>query len=220
MQLNKQQACGFLGWTAAEFDRNVAKGFPATKKSRSRGADWVVDSRDAIDWIVSQELATFRPRTKAAKLDTSSAPPGWEAFRAVEQLDSPVEQVAMSTVLMLLYSLPRLTANLAGDLGVDMATTFKLSGGMVLLILEFCRAQLPFWPQHDDGVPLLEAAFEELNWPYLAAQAGEPDWTPPLYTMGWAPVSAGEHAAAVEHGRAAEARYAETEQANAARVDG
>src|SRR5689334_9462900 len=219
MQLNKQQACGFLGWTAAEFDRNVAKGFPATKKSRSRGADWVVDSRDAIDWIVSQELATFRPRTKAAKLDTSSAPPGWEAFRAVEQLDSPVEQVAMSTVLMLLYSLPRLTANLAADLGVDMATTYRLSGGMVLLVLEFCRAQLPFWPKADDAVPLVEAAFEPLNWPWLAVQAGEPDWTPPLFTMGWVEVEPEEHAEAVRHGREVEARYAAMERAAAARAD-
>jgi hypothetical protein len=52
MRMNKQQTCGFFGWRAKEFDEAVAKGFPARKRSSSRGQDWQVDSREAVEWVV------------------------------------------------------------------------------------------------------------------------------------------------------------------------
>src|SRR3954463_11765887 len=82
----KTQTCGFLGWTSAEFDRNVSRGFPARKVSRSRGTDWQGDSREAVDWVAEQQASASRPRTKPAKLDFSSAPAGWQAFQACERL--------------------------------------------------------------------------------------------------------------------------------------
>src|SRR3954451_22150759 len=107
--MNKQQTCGFLGWTSGELDRNVSRGFPARKVSRSRGADWQVDSREAVDWVGAEEGAKLRPR-HSGKIAFSDAPPGWEPFKAVELVENPVERVAMMSVMTLLYSLPRLTA--------------------------------------------------------------------------------------------------------------
>src|SRR4051794_10344482 len=114
MMANRQQWCGIAGWTARQFDAAVVKGFPAQKKTSSRGDNWQVDTRDGIAWLVEQEAPTHRPRA-AGKPDFSNAPSGWEAFKAVELVENPVERVAMLSVMSLLYALPRLAANVAAD---------------------------------------------------------------------------------------------------------
>src|SRR3954447_13561897 len=108
MLANKQQWCGIAGWTARQFDAAVIEGFPAQKKTSSRGDIWQVDTRDGITWVVEREVAKVRPRSTPARLDFSDAPPGWEAFKAVELVESPLERVAMLSVVMVLYALPRL----------------------------------------------------------------------------------------------------------------
>src|SRR4051794_41931970 len=65
MLMSKAQTCSFFGWSRDEFDRRVAKGFPARKASRSRGAEWEVDSRDAVAWVVEQEVAERAKRRPA-----------------------------------------------------------------------------------------------------------------------------------------------------------
>jgi hypothetical protein len=117
----------------------------------------------------------------------------------------------MLTVLCLLYSVPRLVANMAGDCGVGMAATHKLSVGMVLLLLEHCRQTLDFWPKGEEAVPLLERAFSSVNWPFLAAQAGEPAWEPPIHGCGWVEVTPGERAEAIRYGQEVDRQYAELE---------
>src|SRR5437763_15144755 len=57
MQANRQQACSIFGLTRREFDQLVVVGFPAKKKSGSRGEDWSVDTVEAFRWLVVQELA-------------------------------------------------------------------------------------------------------------------------------------------------------------------
>jgi len=57
MRANRQQWCGYAGWTPREFDRNLALGFPAKKSTSSRGDTWHVDTVEGIAWIVAQELA-------------------------------------------------------------------------------------------------------------------------------------------------------------------
>src|SRR5689334_1231735 len=101
MMANRQQWCGIAGWTARQFDAAVIKGFPARKKTSSRGDNWQVDTRDGIAWIVEREAPKHRPRGRA-KLDYSEAPPGWEAFEAVEAVEDPVEGAAMVSLLWLL----------------------------------------------------------------------------------------------------------------------
>jgi phage terminase Nu1 subunit (DNA packaging protein) len=57
MQANRQQACSIFGLTRREFDQLVVVGFPAKKKSGSRGEDWSIDTVEAFRWLVVQELA-------------------------------------------------------------------------------------------------------------------------------------------------------------------
>src|SRR3954468_22640684 len=57
MQTNRQQACSIFGLTRREFDQLLVVGFPARKKSVSRGEDWSVDTVEAFRWLVVQELA-------------------------------------------------------------------------------------------------------------------------------------------------------------------
>src|ERR671928_159924 len=98
--------------------------------------------------------------------------------------------------------LPRLVANLAADGGVDVQQAWRLSAGLVLTVLEFCRQKLEFWPKGEDDVALLEAAFLSVNWPHHAVKSGAPDWRPPLYGLDWREGTAEEFAEAVAHGEA------------------
>src|SRR3954465_9646865 len=100
MLANKQQWCGIAGWTARQFDAAVIEGFPAQKKTSSRGDIWQVDTRDGIAWGVEREVAKVRLRTAVGKIDFSKAPPGWEAFKAVELVECPLGRAAMLSVLM------------------------------------------------------------------------------------------------------------------------
>jgi hypothetical protein len=213
--MNKQQTCGFFGWTSKEFDRNVSRGFPARKKNASRGQDWQVDSREAIGWVVEQEAPKLH-RRKQGKPDYSKAPRGWEAFRAAEQLEDPVHAVSMVNILWLLYALPRLIANMAAEEGVGIQHTWRISAGIVLLALEHCRQKLDFWPKDPDRVALLDAAFDPVNWPHHAVKAGEPDWRPPVYGLGWTEVTPEEFAEAVAHGEAIDEKYRRLEAEDAA----
>src|SRR3954454_23621439 len=76
MQANRQQWCGIAGWTSRDFDRHIALGFPAQKKSVSRGQDWSVDTVAGVAWIVAHELA------EAGLVASGSAPLDLDAERA------------------------------------------------------------------------------------------------------------------------------------------
>src|SRR3954447_23789061 len=54
---NRQQCCLVFGLSRADFDRLVGLGFPAQKKSSSRGEDWTVDTRAAHEWLLGVALA-------------------------------------------------------------------------------------------------------------------------------------------------------------------
>ena len=216
MLMNKAQTCGFLGWTSAEFDRNVARGFPAKKRNRSRGTDWQVDSREAVGWVVAQEAPKHRPRS--AKADRGAPPPGWEAFASVEKAADPIAGVGMITALAILYAIPRLAANVAADAGVSLEQTFRISVGMLLTVWTFCGSKLDYWPRDEDAVTLLDDAFLSVNWPHLAAKAGAPAWEPPTYGAGWVRVTPEEHAACLRHGEALDREHEAPERADAARA--
>ena len=132
MMANRQQWCGIAGWTARQFDAAVVNGFPAQKRTSSRGDNWQVDTRDGIAWIVEQEAPKHRPRPPRAA--PSEPPPGGEAYRAVELVEDPALGVGMITALVILYALPRLAANVAADQGVSIDQTFKISAGMLVAV--------------------------------------------------------------------------------------
>src|SRR4051794_20245360 len=175
MLANKQQWCGIAGWTARQFDAAVINGFPARKKTSSRGDIWQVDTRDGIQWLVEQEAPNHRPRSTTAKPDFSDAPPGWGAFKAGELVETSPERGAMLSVLTLLYPLPRLAANVVADEGVGIEPTYRISAGVLMIAWTWCQQRLPYWPKDEDAVSLVDAAFEPLNWPHLAVKAGAPD---------------------------------------------
>ncbi|HUS13958.1 MAG TPA: hypothetical protein VM536_02975 [Chloroflexia bacterium] len=75
MRANRQQWCGYAGWTPREFGRNLALGFPAKKSTGSRGDTWHVDTVEGIAWIVAQEPAERGLDAEAsAPLDLGGAP--------------------------------------------------------------------------------------------------------------------------------------------------
>src|SRR4051812_45456566 len=57
MIANRQQTCSIFGLTRADFDRLLPLGFPAQKKSSSRGEDWTVDTVEAHKWLLNVALA-------------------------------------------------------------------------------------------------------------------------------------------------------------------
>src|SRR4051812_48606606 len=129
MLMSKAQTCSFFGWSRDEFDRRVAKGFPARKASRSRGAEWEVDSRDAVAWVVDQEVAK-RPGRPAqpAPAARGEPSPGWEAFEAAEAVADPVLGATMVTMLWAFYGVPRLVALAGSEVGLSAEQSFKMSG--------------------------------------------------------------------------------------------
>ena len=122
--MNKQQTCGFLGWTAYEFDKAVAKGFPARKRNSSRGQDWQVDSREAVAWVVEQEAGTARSRGACASGRGDGPPPGWDVFERdyghALSLDDPIDRAMAVALLATVYELPRLVADVASEDGLPM----------------------------------------------------------------------------------------------------
>jgi hypothetical protein len=136
-----------------------------------------VDSREAVTWVVDQEVGNARPRGRPAA--RSEPPPGWEVFKTAEAVDDPLEAAAVVTPLWLFYSVPRLTALVAAEFGLSMDQLFKLSGALLFILDELCRQRLEHWPKDPDAVFPVPDAFEPVNWPWLAKRAGEPDWTPP-----------------------------------------
>ena len=56
MMANRAQCCSIFGWSPREFDRNVALGLPAKKRTSSRGDTWSVDTAAAVSWIVAQAV--------------------------------------------------------------------------------------------------------------------------------------------------------------------
>src|SRR4051794_37000445 len=216
MLTNRQQWCGIAGWTARQFDAAVVNGFPARKKTSSRGDNWQVDTRDGIAWIVEQEVAKPRPRARPAA--PPERPPGWEAFRAAEDVDDVVQAVSLVNLLALLYTTPRLTALVAAESGLGMDQLFKVSGGLLLTLEAMCGKLFEFWPKDPDEMLFLQDAFEPVNWPWLAKRAGEPDWTPPSYALCWVELDAEERRLSVLKGEEEATRWAEEEKA-AARGD-
>src|SRR5690242_1737100 len=143
MLMNKQQTCGFLGWTAYEFDKAVAKGFPARKRTSSRGQDWQVDSREAVAWVVEQEAGKARNGRPPGRGE--EPPPGRDVFaedyRHALSLDDPVDQAIAIALLATVYELPRLVANLASENGLTMDIAFRLSAELTVAVLALWSKQ-------------------------------------------------------------------------------
>ena len=222
--MNRAQACSVLGWTAYEFDKAVAKGFPAKKRHSSRGQDWSVDSREAVAWVAEQEVAKVRPRDgKPPGGPDDEAPEPPPPYRVLARLENPVDQGFMLAHLDAFYHLPRLVACLAAGLGMPMDAVHELTRLVVLAYADHVaedarKVGLEPWASAADGDPAFYEldAFAPLNWPNLAHKRGEPDWAPPHYCCGWVEYTAEERAANILPAREADEDEARGEPARAA----
>jgi hypothetical protein len=109
-------------------------------------------------------------------------------------------------LLALLYRVPRLTAPVAAEFGADVDQAFKIGRALLLTLEAMCGKIYEFWPKDPDGTLFLQDAFEPVNWPWLAAKAGTPDWEPPGYAPCWIPLDAEERHLSVLKGEEEAAR--------------
>src|SRR4051812_18217381 len=218
--MNKRQTCGFLGWTAYEFDKAVAKGFPARKRNNSRGQDWQVDSREAVAWVVEQEVDKPRPRG-GPTFGRGDGPPGPPpGYGVIERLGNPVDQGFMLAHLDAFYGLPALVASLAAGLGVPMGTVHELTRMVAMAYADQVgrdarKVGIEPWASARDPDLYELDAFVPINWPNLSRMRGEPGWTPPCHCCGWGEMTPEERADNVRCGEEIEARRAEEGQAAA-----
>jgi hypothetical protein len=203
MMANKQQWCGIAGWTARQFDAAIIKGFPAQKRTSSRGDIWQVDTRDGIAWVVEQEAPKHRPKPRQAERDERQVPPDPPpGYRAIAGLENPVETGFMAAHLDAFYYLPRIVAPLAASLGIAMDKVHELTSMVVLAYADHVAQdarEVPLEPWASNAEPDIYDlfGFAPINWPNLAhkaGEAGEAGWEPPVYCCGWVEYSPEERA--------------------------
>src|SRR5919199_6569732 len=107
MKMNKRQTCAFFGWTLHEFDQNLCQGFPARKNSSSRGADWAVDSVDAVKWVAMRKAAEAKTLV-ALEPEPEPEPPA--GMRAVTRLKDRFARGFLFGHMDRVYHVPRLVA--------------------------------------------------------------------------------------------------------------
>jgi hypothetical protein len=185
MKMNKRQTCAFFGWTLHEFDQNLRQGFPARKNSSSRGADWAVDSVDAIKWVATRKAA--EAKSPVAPEPERPLPAG---IKPAARLKHPTMQGFMFGHLDAVYSLPRLVACMAAEAGLPMGKVHELAVGITFALIDHIdrearEAGLEPWAGNSEQELYDLWAFPEINWPNLANIVGEPEWKPPYYGMGW-----------------------------------
>ena len=89
---------------------------------------------------------------------------------------------------------------MAAGAGVPMAKVYEITGLVTFGLMDLVardagEAGLKPWADTPDPDIYELTAFPPLNWPNLAHKAGEPDWTPPRFGMGWEPYTPEERAA-------------------------
>src|SRR3954449_11198012 len=185
--MNRTQTRQLFGWSSADFDAAVARGFPATKPDPSRGRDWRIDSKAAIAWVVEQEAGKARPEPVDQDERPPAPPPG---LAAVDGLENPIDQGAVLAHLTTVDALPTQVAAFAVlEAGLPMDTAFRLSAGITALVCHGFAAELGSslepWRSSERPDVYEAEGFDLVNWPALAAEAGEPGWTPPCCGFGW-----------------------------------
>ena len=164
-------------------------------------------------WSISAlavELCMDR-RTVAARLSTVPADgqlngnPAWRlttAFAALqgrkrapartapEEARHPLLLGMMVSHNATVYCLPRCVAETGVECGLDMSTAYRLADAVTRAAM---RGTRDFFG--DDSLPWVapsgrsqiydEDCLAEIDWPTLAAKAGEPGWKPPLFSSAW-----------------------------------
>src|SRR5690242_2101386 len=139
--MNRTQTRQLFGWSSADFDAAVARGFPATKPDPSRGRDWRVDSKAAIGWLVEQEAGKVRPRSGApADEPPPPTPPGLEA---VDRLANAFDQGVLTGHLLSVYSLPAWVAAVAVlEVGLGMDQAHQLANSITGMVAHGIASEL------------------------------------------------------------------------------
>lgn len=185
------------GWTAYQVRRQVARGMPVAQVPATRGGDWRFRLSEVLAWADAQGVARKAP----------APPPGWEAL---DGLENPVDRGFALAQLTAGYELPRLLAVLAVDQGLPIGASWRLANLAMAALdniltgaarkygIEPCGTGefLPLDEGDRDGESYADLShyrddcFVAVDWPSLAAKAGEPGWTPPAYGGAWPELSA------------------------------
>lgn len=185
------------GWTAYQVRRQVARGMPVAQVPATRGGDWRFRLPEVLAWADAQGVARKAP----------APPPGW---KALDGLENPVDRGFALAQLTAGYELPRLLAVLAVDEGLPIGASWRLANLAMAALdniltaaarkdgIEPCGTGefVPLGGDAGDGERYADLShyrddrFVAVDWPSLAAKAGEPDWTPPVYGGAWPELSA------------------------------
>ena len=168
--------------------------------------------------VASAVLVPYARQRGTLHVRRQEPPPplGWSLL--AEAGDDLARGYAIAT-LHTVYEMQRLAMSVAVDEGVPIGRAFNIANTMMLAMAGILAGKAKFWglepwasagDPHEVDLRLEDAAFVHANWPSFAHQAGEPDWTPPVYGTAWLELSAEKRAEAVARGAAeAEAFAAE-----------
>jgi hypothetical protein len=184
---------------------------PRAKVHVRSALEWIVGHLDPFSQAVDRTPGYSRAEQllQQARDARPELPPGWEVLAGISD---PFQRGFTAAALETGYELQRLVAVAAVNEGVPIDAATRLAN-LVFLVMEVtlgeaaARWGIGGWDPFEAGkaLPRDDRAFVHVNWPWLAHQSGQPDWTPPYRGTTWLKLSAEEHAAAVRKGQAEDA---------------
>jgi hypothetical protein len=164
-------------------------------------------------WSISALAVELRMdrRTVAARLSTVppdghlKGKPAWRLTTALAALQgskrapirsapeeprNPLVQGMLISHNATIYSLPRCVAETAVECGLDMSTAYELADAVTHAAMRetrdfFGNDSLPWVAPSGHSRIYDEDCLAEIDWPTLAARAGEPGWKPPQFSSAW-----------------------------------
>jgi hypothetical protein len=135
-------------------------------------------------WRLTTALAALQGRKRAP---TRSAP---------EEPRHPLLEGMLVSHNATIYCLPRCVAETAIECGLDMGTAYELADAVTRAAMRetkhfFGDDSLPWVARSGRSRIYDEDCLGEIDWPSLAARAGEPGWKPPQFSSAWPEKSAG-----------------------------
>jgi hypothetical protein len=151
-------------------------------------------------WFLTTALrAVGGPRRSPAAAPAPELPPWLEAVD--ELAPGGLEKGYCVALMSTIYQAPLLVATMAirAGAGLSMRQAFEVSDAVSAKLLHHLfedarRAGIePFASGGDEGPAIIcPDAFAPIDWRRLAAEAGEPGWTPPRHTPIWPDLAAAE----------------------------
>jgi hypothetical protein len=129
-------------------------------------------------WRLTTALAALQGRKRAP---TRSAP---------EERRNPLVQGMMISHNATVYCLPRCVAETAVECGLGMSEAYELADAVTHAAMRGTRHffgdySLPWVAPSGRSQIYDDDCLGGIDWPSLAARAGEPEWKPPQFSLAW-----------------------------------